>query len=129
MVGVAGLDNLGLQYMISLLSVSMKIFKFSMKLATVSPSWKATTSSGVKMIRGSVFVALSTISKQLIWVLVSLDILVHSRSFSTLAIFLVSDSSSFSESLNVKSMYTLVMSMVGASCMFVGLRDWEVEGC
>ena len=75
------------------------------------------------MIRGSVFVALSTISKQLIWVLVSLDILVHSRSFSTLTIFLVRDSSSFSESLNVKSMYTLVMSMVGASCMFVGLRD------
>ena len=112
----------------SLLSVSIKIFKLSLKLAIVSPSWKATTSSGLNMISGSVFVALSTISKQLIWVLVSLDILVHSRSFSTFTIVLVSDSSSFSVSLNVRSIYTLVMSIVGASCMFAGLRDWEVEG-
>ena len=75
--------------MISLLSVSIKIFKLSLKLAIVGPSWKATTSSGLNMISGFVFVALSTISKQLIWVLVSLDFLVHSRSFSTFTIVLV----------------------------------------
>ena len=59
--GSGGVDRLGLDITIVLLTVSTKILILLVKEAIVIPSLKVTNTSGVKMIRGSVWVPLSTV--------------------------------------------------------------------
>ena len=100
-VGDSHLDIFGLQKMYSLLSVSTKILRFLSKVNNDSLLPKSNISSGLITIKGSVFVALSTISRQEISVLVCLDILLESSWFST---FLpICDIASSSLSLSVRS--------------------------